>query len=379
MSNRTAATVVESGAVARLAPTRLVDIVSGSFGAGHDSAARELAGEFHAHGYTTRIWDIVDLFPARLGELLRAVYLRQIRSLPGSWELLLARLEPGSLFHRLAGRGLDLPADGLLEIAAARPEVIVSTHPFASQALGRLRADGRLDIPVVTYLTDMSVHPLWVHPSVDLHLALHEIPAAHSRKWNGTTTVVEPLVPSDYARRPPDPRPIGERRRELGLPVGEPLALVTGGSLGIGQLARAAADISATGLARPVVLCGQNSSLYRRLGMTPSVVRLGWRDDLPDVLRAVDCVVQNSGGFTSLETLAAGTPALSYRCLPGHGTTNADALDQAGLIPWVRSRSGLPDGLALALSTVPTAGPRRGPAAPDVIDAVFPARVRVPA
>lgn len=379
MSNREGASVVGTRELPRLPSTHLVDIISGSFGAGHDAAARELAGKFKSHGYTTRVWDIVDLFPARIGKLLRAAYLRQLRSLPGSWELLLEQLQPGSLLHRAAGRGLDLPADGVLKIAEARPDVIVSTHPFASQALGRLRADGRLDIPVVTYLTDMSVHPLWVHPSVDLHLALHEIPAADARRWNGRTTVIQPLVPSAYETRTHDPRPTGERRRSLGLPPEEPLALVTGGSLGIGQLTRAAADITATGLARPVVLCGQNHSLYRRLGAMPSVVRLGWRDDLPDVLRAVDCVVQNSGGFTSLETLAAGTPALSYRCLPGHGRTNAAALDQAGLIPWVRHKSQLRGGLALALATGRVAGRTHAASVPDVIDVVFPERVSVPA
>ena len=39
--------------------------------------------------------------------------------------------------------------------------------------------------------------------------------------------------------------------------------------------------------------------------------------------------------MTSLESLAAGTPTLTYRPIPGHGTTNARALDLAGLVPWV--------------------------------------------
>ena len=359
--------------------TGLVDIVSGSFGAGHDSAAREIAIRFQARGYATRTWDIVDLFPAHLGELIRWAYLRQIRSLPGSWEMLLGRLEPGTALHRTVGRGLDLTAGRLLEMASSRPEVIVSTHPFASQALGRLRADGRLDCPVVTYLTDMSVHPLWVHRAVDLHLALHEIPAAQARRWNGRTGVIEPLIPSEDPHRPTDRMSKQALRRSIGLPAHTPLALVTGGSLGIGELERSARDIAETGLAVPVVLCGENISLYRRLGSSSSLLRLGWRDDLPDVIRAVDCVVQNSGGFTSLETIAAGTPALSYRCLPGHGKTNAQALDQAGLIPWARNATELRRELAAALGSPRTTSRLRQPRGLDVVDAIFPERVRVPA
>lgn len=52
--------------------TGLVDIVSGSFGAGHDAAAREIALRLEARGYATRTWDIVDLMPGHLGRILRA-------------------------------------------------------------------------------------------------------------------------------------------------------------------------------------------------------------------------------------------------------------------------------------------------------------------
>jgi UDP-N-acetylglucosamine:LPS N-acetylglucosamine transferase len=70
--------------------------------------------------------------------------------------------------------------------------------------------------------------------------------------------------------------------------------------------------------------------------MQPGVVALSWRDDLPAVIAASDCVVQNAGGFTSLEALAAGTPVVTYRPIPGHGVTNALALKEAGLAPWPR-------------------------------------------
>ena len=42
--------------------------------------------------------------------------------------------------------------------------------------------------PVVTYLTDASVHRLWVHPAVDLHLAIHELTAQQARALGGAAT-----------------------------------------------------------------------------------------------------------------------------------------------------------------------------------------------
>ena len=349
----------------------LVDVVSGSFGAGHDAAAREIADRFEARGHTVRTWDVVDLFPLGLGRLLRATYVQQLRRAPGSWGTVLRRLErPGGL-SGLASRALGSTAPGLLRIAADRPDVIVSTHPFASQALGALRAAGRIDAPVVTYLTDMSVHRLWVHPAVDLHLAWHPVPAEQARALGGRTAVVAPLACAGGRARP-------RTRRELGLPSGVPLALVTGGALGIGRLEKAACDVAATGLAHPVVLCGRNAALRHRLDGVAGVSTLGWRDDLPAVLSVMDVMVQNAGGFTSQQAIAAGVPVLSYRCLPGHGETNAAALEQAGLASWVREPERLAAALRRALAQ-PRHTSRSAVPTLDLVDLLLPDRVRVPA
>jgi UDP-N-acetylglucosamine:LPS N-acetylglucosamine transferase len=186
----------------------------------------------------------------------------------------------------------------------------------------------------------MSVHPLWVHSGVDLHLAVHELPAAEARRRGALrTAVVGPLTPPVVAQPMSGALHVdaARERARLGLPDGVPLALVTGGSKGVGDLAATARDIVAGGLATPVVLCGENDILRARLQGSGEVVALGWRDDVPELMSAVDCVVQNAGGFTSLEALAAGVPTLSYRCIPGHGQTNAQALHEAGWVPWAHT------------------------------------------
>jgi len=355
----------------------LVDIVSGSFGAGHDAAAREIARRLEARGFATRTWDIVDLMPGAVGRALRAGYLRQVQTLPATWSWTLRNIEAHPSVARGVVRATGMAEPGLLALAADRPVAVVSTHPFASQALGRLRHSGRLDVPVVTYLTDMSVHPLWVHPAVDLHLAVHALPAAEARRRGaGLTQVVRPAVPDVFSALVGGrPTPL-ESRRALGLPLDERLVLVTGGSCGIGDLEAAAADIAATGLAVPVVLCGRNDRLRARVGVRSAAIALGWIDDMCSVLDAVDAVVQNSGGFTSLETLAAGVPILTYRCISGHGETNARALDEAGLVRWVRSKEYLADGLRDVLATGASSSPSSWWGYDDVVDTI---QSRVPA
>jgi processive 1,2-diacylglycerol beta-glucosyltransferase len=358
-----------------LEPARgLVDIVSGSFGAGHDAAAAAIACQLRARGFATRTWDVVDLMPGHLGRMLRSGYLKQIQSMPATWRWTLQAIEHRESVARGIARALQTTTGALLEIAGDRPDGFISTHPFPSQALGQLRATGELSVPVTTYLTDMSVHRLWIHPGVDTHLAVHDIPAQQARALGaGATFTVTPAVPAPFGAVVRTPETQAQARQRLGLPrdASRRLALVTGGSYGIGQLFGSAADLAATGLVTPVVLCGTNKRLLARVRRHPGMIGLGWVDEMPELLTAVDVVVQNAGGMTSLETRAATLPMLTYRCIAGHGETNAAALDKAGLAPWVRTPSELPRALLKALSTNPF---RSEPTfIPDVVDVLFPA------
>ena len=335
-----------------------VVVVSGSYGAGHDVAADAISDLLEREGHVVRRLDVAVELPWRIGALLRWLYFAQLRAVPGTWRSTLSLLEHEGLALRVVRRLLGLLGRRLVR---GLPEgaLVVSTHPFASQALGEARASGALASPVVTYLTDASVHRLWVHPAVDLHLAIHEVAAAQARELGGTAVAVRPAV------REPDQPPSG---RALPWPCERPAALVVGGSLGIGDLHQSALDLLATGLVTPVVACGSNTRLREQVAAEPGLVALGWRDDLPALVAAAACVVQNAGGMTSLESLAAGTPTLTYRPIAGHGETNAAALAAAGLVPWVTDPLELRSALLEVLATHSCAGLPSG--APDLVQAL---------
>jgi processive 1,2-diacylglycerol beta-glucosyltransferase len=353
---------------------RHVDILSGSFGAGHDVAAEAIAQQLAARGFSTRTWDVVDLMPGHLGRILRSGYLKQVQSMPAAWRWTLGAIDRHDAVTRGIIRALRTMESALLDIDADRPDHFVSTHPFPSQALGHLRASGRLSAPVTTYLTDMSVHRLWVHPGVDTHLAVHEIPAQQARSHGaGQTLVVSPAIRASFLT--PTRTRDGQRvaRRALGLPEDtRRLSLVTGGAYGIGQLFETAGDLAATGLVTPVVLCGTNTRLLARVDRHPSMIGFGWVTEMPRLLEAVDVVVQNSGGMTSLETRAAAVPMITYRCIAGHGETNASALEAGGLAPWAHDPAQLHRSLLGALHAR-AVWPQKTWSATDVVDTLFPA------
>ncbi len=319
-------------------------IVSASIGAGHDGAAAEISRQATAAGCSVERVDFLDLFPLGIGHLMRTSYRLQLKAAPATWGWLLSRLVSGA-GHRWAARlASRLTRKRLLAVSQDRPDLTISTYPLASQALSALRLGGELRTPVVTFLTDMSVHPLWVAPGVDTHLALHDIAGAAARELGARDVrVVGPAVSPRFTPVTPASRQAARERFQL--PSDRALCLVAAGSWGVGDIASTVTALLDGGMVTPVVVCGRNMSLLRHFRAMPGVTAFGWVDDMPGLMHACDLVVQNAGGLTSLEARRCGLPVLTYRSLPGHGLTNSRALESAGWARWARD----PEELVLAV------------------------------
>ncbi|MFC5199999.1 MGDG synthase family glycosyltransferase [Streptomyces kaempferi] len=317
-----------------------IAVFSASVGAGHDGAAAELARRLTADGFTVDRHDLLDLLPAGLGRAVRTGYHRMLVRAPWAYQRIYSSSE------RAGGGG---PAARALLRAAERRVLhalhpgtgaVVSTYPGASQVLGSLRRDGRLAVPVLTYLTDFSVHPLWVADGVDVHLAAHPVTAAQARAAGARTVRVCGPV-TDPRFRPCTGAERDRARDRFGLPQKAPLALLVAGSWGVGPVRQVALELRDSGAVVPVVVCGRNEALAARLRADGIEYAYGWVDDMPALMNAADVLVQNAGGLTSLEAFAAGLPVASYRCIPGHGLTNAAALHEAGVAAWIRDPADL--------------------------------------
>jgi UDP-N-acetylglucosamine:LPS N-acetylglucosamine transferase len=309
-------------------------LVSAGMGAGHTSVATELSRRLRRRGADTNVLDVVEAAgPA--GARLRTTY----RLLLGhaGW------VYDGAMrFWARHPRPLEWltaanagPFERAIEDAAARfrPDLIVSTYNLAGQCLGRLLERGRVDVPVVTLVVDPGAHPYWVSRRVDLHLAVTASAAAQLERYGARrVATVAPVLRPEFA----DPSPRADARRRLALPEQALVAVLTSGSWAVGgieatlDVIRHAADVC------PVVLCGRDTELQRRVAAVDGVRSVGWTNAVADYLAAADVVVDNAGGQTCWEALACRTPVLLFRPLPGHGMINAAALDTAGLATWVR-------------------------------------------
>jgi UDP-N-acetylglucosamine:LPS N-acetylglucosamine transferase len=127
-----------------------------------------------------------------------------------------------------------------------------------------------------------------------------------------------------------DPREQTAARREVGLPDGGEVVVVSGGGWGVGDILGAIeTTLTIPEVTKVVCLCGRNESLRSRLqarfsGVTRVRVE-GFTEQMNEWLAAADALVHSTGGLTVLEALMRGCPAISYGWGRGHLRLNNQA------------------------------------------------------
>lgn len=317
-------------------PNRFL-IVSASMGAGHDGAARELKHRLEADGHRAEIVDYLEMAPFRLMHAVRWTYEAQLRFAPWTyqvtyklWMFLPFLYSPLVGFNSLLARRRIKRA-----IDRVQPDVVVSTYCLATLVLGRMRRKRWLRVPAVTFLTDFAVHPLCVHPGVDLTLAVSPQTAADALEQKAAAVGAPgPLVPAKFIDAQADRAAV---RTRFGIPDGKVAALVVAGSWGVGEVVDTVEELAAIDGVHPVTVCGRDEDLRAALDERGIGTVVGWTTEMAALMGASDVVVENAGGLTCMEAFRVGVPVVTYRPIPGHGLDNAAHMHRAGVNRYVHS------------------------------------------
>ena len=220
-------------------------------------------------------------------------------------------------------------------LLSSKPNLIISTHPWANHIPIWLLRELRWKVPLVTVVTDLvSIHHWWLYPDVDLCLvpteevrqkALEAGFAPEKVKVVGIPVELEFLSLS---------RAQEELRKEWGLAEDRFTVLVIGGGDGMGNLfpvARAVAQASLD--LQLLIVTGRNEKLKARLEEVSWEVPtriLGFSEEMPAVMRAADLIVTKAGPSTISEALACGLPLLISGSLRGQEEGNAEWVVESG-------------------------------------------------
>lgn len=322
-------------------------VVSASMGAGHDTVAAELVRRAAEHGHRADSVDILSLLPRGLGGWLRRGYQASVRHAPWAY---------GAVYHAFLrpGRGPRPSGVPLARLAADRlralvdrdrVDVVVPVFHLAAQLTGHLRANRLLPVPSVVYMIEFAAHRHWLHPGNDRFLCLTEQAAQEVRRATGRPAdVTGPVVAPRFTA--PAPSAARWRRVFAREHPGRTPVLMSAGAWGVASRLHTTARLLVRNGYLPVVLCGRNDRMRASVAGVAGVLALGWQEDMPGLMGATRALVDNAGGLTAVQALAAGLPVVGHRPLPGHFAQGARRMAALGVSDLAADDAALLDALA---------------------------------
>jgi processive 1,2-diacylglycerol beta-glucosyltransferase len=306
-------------------------VLSASYGAGHNQAARSVQKAILAKAPSSevRVVDFFQFVSEPLNRFLQNLYIQSVRHAP---------LGYGMFYKTTSGIAADswiqrwlnsLGHKRLLDyLAAFQPDIIICTFPTPAGVLSVMLANGTVDIPVFVVITDFTVHSQWLHPNVDaFFVATNEVAEGLKNRGIDQANIKVSGIPIDSVfSRPLDKY---EARETLGLKPDLPVVLVMAGAFamlgGVSDVVQILANLEVPHQA--VVITGRDERLAERLrgavgsARHPIVVK-GFVDDIHTMMSAADLLVTKAGGITVSESLACGLPLIIYRPIPGQEESN---------------------------------------------------------
>lgn len=318
-------------------------IIYGTAGIGHKKAAIAVKAAFDElapAGVEVSLIDSLDHTNAFFKRFYLESYLLMVGKLPLFWGLsyyITDNFFVDLIVSKLRRFNNWLNSFRLVDyINEFKPDVVISTHFFASEVIADLKKRGRFGGRLVTVITDYRVHAWWVNPGTDTYVV-----GGDSVKSELIRRGVEPgrvktlgiPVEPIFSKK----TDVYAMKKKIGLENDIPTVLVMSGGYGVGPIELIARSLER--LSRPVqavAICGHNSRLMERLSQETASFRnakvkvTGFVNNVYEYMGVSDILISKSGGITVTEAMAEELPMIVISPIIGQETANCDYLVGAG-------------------------------------------------
>ena len=152
-------------------------VLYASYGGGHLSAARSI-NEFIENNYPniqTELIDCVKYINKALEAVTTKAYTEMAKKVPNAWRHIYKGADSGpiSRISTASNKVMAIKLKKLLE--EKNPDLVICTHPFASQMCSYLKRKQKTNVKIATILTDFAIHNQWVvgHEYTDYFFVSH--------------------------------------------------------------------------------------------------------------------------------------------------------------------------------------------------------------
>ena len=145
-----------------------ITVFYASFGQGHKKAAQALGDSLGIAAF-----DLLDFCSPLIARLYSWFYIFITNNFPHIWQLIFSSSK-SKLSSRLINRLHRVLFNSFFKhLEAEQPEVVITTHFFPADLAAC--AKNKINCRLVSIITDIRVHPLWVNPEIEHYFAALEI------------------------------------------------------------------------------------------------------------------------------------------------------------------------------------------------------------
>ena len=329
---------------------RKVMIFYASYGGGHLSAARSIKENIETNYKDVEVMLVDCMYYVNkfFDKVTTTAYSEMAKKIPQTWGKVYWHAQSGPIaqISTTSNKLLSKKLNTLLK--NFNPELIISTHPFASTMCAYLKKQGKLNAKIATVLTDYAPHDQWIvfNEYVDYYFVSHE---------GMKMQLHEKGIPKEkiYATGIPLSNKFllkydkSQILQSFGLsPNKKTVLFFGGGEFGLGKTQTF--NIFKSFVECPeniqiVAISGKNQkmkesfeNLVTDLGKQDSVKILEFTDKVPQLMSISDLVVTKPGGLTTTESLASGLPIVVINPIPGQEEENAAYLEINKVAIWIK-------------------------------------------
>ncbi len=219
-----------------------------------------------------------------------------------------------------------------------RPDVIIATHPFATEMVSHLKEKNLVRAPLICIMTDYGPHKAWISENVDAYIVSSEDMVPEMAAMGVRPEIVYPFgIPvHDVFFNKADK---AAQLRELGLDPKLLTVLIMAGSFGVTNILQIYNEVVGIDLPfQVIVITGRNQKLYETFEseIRDSRIRgekgikktklVFFTNEVEKYMHASDLIITKPGGLTVSEALACNVPLAVFDAIPGQEEDNADFL-----------------------------------------------------
>lgn len=330
---------------------RRVLILYAKYGGGHLSAAKSIETYIEEHYfYDTEVKcvDCMEYINPFINAVTTDAYKKMAKKSPKLWKKIYYGARKGTLAH-ISSKANEIMAKKLNRLFKEYlPDIVISTHPFASQMTSYLKEHKKVNCILASILTDFAPHDQWLvgreygdYFFVSNHQMRQELIDTYGIPEEKVFATGVPLANTfSY------PFYDNETYKTYQLnPNKKVILFFGGGEFGLGQKRTIEVLRSLSKYLdeyQIIAISGKNKKmndeflkLYEQI-QNEDLHVLKYSNDVPDLMHISSLVVTKPGGLTSSESLASHLPIIIINPIPGQEEENAEFLENSGAAIWIK-------------------------------------------